>query len=641
MNPKILVVSIYPELTEMFEEISKELGIAISIYKGGIMKDGHLYAKKMENKFDVIISQGGTLEAIKEVVSIPVVSVEVTTGDILKALLEAKEKYNKKIILFCYRSEKLNQLQDLKSILNVDFEVVNYGNKQEFVEQTENIFSKNQFALVGMGSCILETSRGKKIDSVIIKSSRNAVKQAIIDAQNICDLSKREKERAERLNTIIDYSSEGIVAIDKNGVITTFNPVAEEIFELEADFVLGKNISDLRHLRDLNLVYGDGNYKLEEIIKINNIELILNRIPVMVEGEESGLIITLQEVSKLQSLERTVRNKLYNKGLIAKHTFSDILGVSKAIKETINNAIRFGKTSTTILIQGETGSGKELFAQSIHNISDRKDKPFVAVNCAALPDNLLESELFGYEEGAFTGAKKGGKPGLFELAHGGTIFLDEIGEIPLSFQSRLLRVLQEKEVLRIGGDHIVKVDVRVVAATNIDLYKMVNERKFRRDLYFRLNILNLRIPPIRQRQDDIPVLVNEFIRKMNRKHNRKIKGLEPKAMELLMEYSWPGNVREIENFVERMVILSDYEIVEKSFIKNIFDQSFSEESEIEKIDNNNDIIKVKLDTLNNMELQIINELNNRLDDNKTLLAEKLDISRTTLWKKMKELEEIH
>ncbi|SKC57157.1 sigma 54-interacting transcriptional regulator [Maledivibacter halophilus] len=639
MNPKILAISTYPELTQMLKEISKELGVAISIYEGGIMRDGHLYAKKMENKFDIIISQGGTLEAIKEIVTIPVVSIEISTADILRALLEAKEKFKKKIVLFCYRSEKLSKLQNLKDILNVDFEVVNYGNKKEFEEKVDKIFNKSEFTLVGMGSCMLETSKGRDVDAVIIKSNRNSVRQAIIDAKNICDLSKREKEKSERLKIIIDYSSEGIIAVDKQGFITTFNPVAEKIFDLESDIVLGRNISDLKDYYYLNMVYGDEGYKLDEIIKINNIQLIINRIPIIVEDEKSGLIITLQEISKLQKLEQNVRNKLYNKGLIAKHRFGEILGSSKAIKEAIDNGIRFGKTSTTILIQGETGSGKELFAQSIHNISDRKDKPFVAVNCAALPENLLESELFGYEEGAFTGAKKGGKLGLFEMAHGGTIFLDEIGEIPLSLQSRLLRVLQEKEVLRIGGDYIVKVDVRIISATNIDLYKMVKEHKFREDLYFRLNILNLKIPPIRDRKEDIPILVNEFIGRMNREHNKKIEGLTENAMKLLMAYSWPGNVREIQNFVERMVILSDYPTIEEKFIRNLFIQSFGRENEIEKLEEDKNTIKVKVGTLKDMELQLIEELNNIFDSNKILLAEKLGISRTTLWKKMKEMEE--
>ena len=644
MNPKILVVSIYPELTEMFEAASKELEIPISIYNGGMMNDGHLYAKKMEKEFNVIISQGGTLEVIKNIVSIPVVSVEVKVADVLSAILTAKEEYsNKKIVLFSYKNEELNKLRNFKNMLNVDFEVVNYGNKEEYIDQTKKISTKKDSVLVRMSDHKIQNLKENQIDSVIIKSSEKAVKQSLIDAANICNLNIMEKMKAERLKAIIDYSASAIINIDEKGVVETFNPVAERIFELKSEYVLGKSIFELNHFIESDLIYGDGKRKTEEIIKINSIELILNRVPIIVENQEKGLIITLQEITKIQSLERNVRNKLYNKGFVARYNFEDISGVSKSIKETIDDAIKFSKTSATILIRGETGTGKEMFAQSIHNASNRKDKPFVAVNCAALTESLLESQLFGYEEGAFTGAKKGGKIGLFELAHEGTIFLDEIAEIPLSFQNRLLRVLQEKEILRIGGEEIIKVDVRVIVATNVNLYKKVSENKFRIDLFFRLNILKIRIPPINERREDIPSLVEEFINVFNIKYEKNIKSITPNAMELLMDYNWAGNVREIENFVERMTILSDYEIVEESIIEKMFEQSFSEdfgdEDSSGEFDGRDGFVEIKIDTMKNMELQIIEELNNKFKGNKAMLAGKLGISRTTLWKKIKELEE--
>ena len=450
MKPRILVISISDDLTEKVKSISEELKIPLAIHQGGIMKDGHKYAEKFEKYFDVIVSSGGTAQAIRELVNIPVVSIVFSIADFLDALLKAKE-YGNTIALVSYKSEELDDLEKFKTVLDIDFKIFPYSNNNELKSQIKNIKKEKQITLVNMGSCVCNLAVKNHINSVLIKSSRKSIEQAIISAKNIIDLAKREKERAERLKAIIDYSAEGIIAIDKNGIITTLNPAAKKILDIDSDENTGTSISLLKSKFGFN-IYEDSSAQLGNVININDIPVIVNKNFITVDNEQVGAIITIQEISELQKLEQKVRNNLYNKGLIAKYFFSDVIGSSAAIRNTVEQAMQFGKTSTTVLIQGETGSGKELFAQSIHNISPRRDGPFVSINCAALPENLLESELFGYVEGAFTGAKKGGKLGLFELGHKGTIFLDEIGEIPLSLQSRLLRVLQEKEVMRIGGD---------------------------------------------------------------------------------------------------------------------------------------------------------------------------------------------
>ena len=541
--------------------------------------------------------------------------------------------------LVTYMTEDIKDLERVKTILDIDFQVFPYRTKEEMKKQIEDATALGNLTLIGMGDCILETAKVKNLNGVVIQTGEKQVKEATIAAKNIYRLGLREKEKAERFKTILDHSRDGIIALDKNDVITIFNPAAEKIFDLSADLVLNRSIKNNINRKHFCNIYGDGKHQLNKLVKVNNKQIVLNRLPIIVGNEQRGLVMTFQEISQLQKLEQKVRTELYKKGLVAKYSFDDIIGESKIIKDTINQAKKIGKTSTTILIAGETGTGKELFAQSIHNISPRKDGPFVAINCAALPENLLESELFGYEEGAFTGAKKGGKIGMFELAHGGTIFLDEVGEIPLSLQGRLLRVLQEREVLRVGGDYILNVDIRVIAATNVDLYEKVKEGKFREDLYFRLNILDLRLPSLRERKEDIPLLVMNFIEEMNAKHGTKIKEVTEPAMELLKEYDWPGNIRQLENFTEKMCILSNSPIINETLVEQLLNGGlYKTEGPNIGQGNSGETITLDICNIKDIELQIIKEANKLFKGNKTLLAEKLGMSRTTLWKRLKEIE---
>ncbi len=289
-----------------------------------------------------------------------------------------------------------------------------------------------------------------------------------------------------------------------------------------------------------------------------------------------------------------------------------------------------------MLILGETGTGKELFAQSIHNESLRADKPFVAVNCAALPENLLESELFGYVEGAFTGARKGGKIGLFELAHSGTIFLDEISEMSPNLQARFLRVLQEKEVVRLGDDRIIPIDVRVIAATNRDLYKQVEEGNFREDLFYRLCVLRLDIPPLRQRKDDLYELVSYFLYEKSKSLNRKIKGISNESIAKIVLYDWPGNVRQLENFLERCVVLCagdviDIDVIDEAIIgiPTYINETENKEKEVQSVNKG---------VLRHIENEMIKNVLEETNGNKSLAAEKLGISVTTLWRRLKNIE---
>lgn len=292
-------------------------------------------------------------------------------------------------------------------------------------------------------------------------------------------------------------------------------------------------------------VLESGEKQLDQIMQIHQTLCNTNRIPILVDGQRRGVVATFQDVKQLQNSEQKIRLKLHEKGLVAKYAFNDILGDSPAIRSTIQIARSYAASRASVLILGETGTGKELFAHAVHRASRRRNGPFVAINVAAFPENLLESELFGYEEGAFTGAKKGGRLGLLEISHQGTLFLDEVEGMSPALQVKLLRVLQEREIMRVGGTSIIPIDVRIVAATNESLERKVAEGTFRRDLYYRLSTLPIVIPPLSERGDDLFLILEQFQKELGGSFR-----LTPQVRGFLKSYSWPGNIRELRNVVE-------------------------------------------------------------------------------------------
>ena len=377
------------------------------------------------------------------------------------------------------------------------------------------------------------------------------------DVLDVCPIELLPQEKREKqIRAVLDATSEGIIAIDKNGIVTAFNPSAEKILKVKAKNVLGKRIADIvsPEIPMLKTIVTGESYDNEEMI-INKDNLrshyITSGRPIFdEEGNPIGAVASLMDIENVMELVRTFTQQ-------PMITFDEILGESKEITKVKELAKMVAQGSSTVLIRGESGTGKELFARSIHMASPRRDKPFVAVNCAALPDTLLESELFGYEEGAFTGAKKGGKQGLFKYADKGTLFLDEIGELSTHLQVKLLRVLQENKIRRVGADEEEPIDVRIIAATNRNLEELIKNGQFREELYYRLNVIPLIIPPLRERKDDIPILTREFIKKLSYKVNKKVTGISEEAMERLMNYDWPGNIRELSNVIERAINLCD------------------------------------------------------------------------------------
>lgn len=395
----------------------------------------------------------------------------------------------------------------------------------------------------------------------------------------LADILERTNRIAASLDILLHVNDDGIIVINPQGQILSSNEKAGRIMGLNNEDIIGKNGIELFSRIPFKTVIKNNKSIKDKLEKISGYDVVISVDPITHSGRLYGAVAVIKRFSDEERKQHKIRAQLLGKGYRAKYEFKNIIGKSEALKKCKDIARRMANSGSSILISGESGTGKEMFAQAIHNSSDRKDFQFVAVNCGALPESILESELFGYEEGAFTGARKGGKPGLFELAHKGTLFLDEIGEMTLNLQMRFLRVLQEREVMRLGSGRLISVDIRVIAATNRNLKEMVQSGKFREDIFYRLNVLPLAIPPLRTRREDILPLIDEFKKKFNFNFE-----LTQNAEQEFLNHSWRGNVRELNNYVEYIVNLG-IDKVDKQ------DLPFNAENNDKKIDNENNIDK--------------------------------------------------
>lgn len=440
------------------------------------------------------------------------------------------------------------------------------------------------------------------------------------------------EKREKRMQILLDSVSDGILFIDEAGCIVLMNSVAHQVLGISPELGPGKRITDLQ-LPDytvLECLSGKSflNVKKDVITKTGRLQFFVTCKPITDrEGRIIGAVEIMKDMKEIKSLAHALLQP-------RQITFSDIIGESRAVKDALSFAQKIARTDSYISIQGESGTGKELFAAAIHSASGRSG-PFVPVNCAALPEHLLESELFGFVGGSFTGASKEGKPGLFEVAQGGTIFLDEITELPLALQSKLLRVLQEKTVRRIGGTRELAVNARLITATNKRLEQMVQERSFREDLYYRINVLPIHILPLRERREDIPLLAEHFLMQLNALLDKPIAGFTGEALAALAGHSWPGNVRELRNVMERAAILCTGEQIDSSVIQLSFDmdRTIKDIKGQGHSSSSGESLHAKLQRY---EQQIIDEA---ISASKSIrqAALKLEISHTALLKKLKKV----
>jgi len=454
----------------------------------------------------------------------------------------------------------------------------------------------------------------------------NAIESALKTEKKVFELSINNKF----LNTIIESISDGLIVLNKKGEITHLNSIAGKILGKEPHEAIGKPIDKLvrTNFSLLNVLNNRKGYLEKEIIvtplydkKNSQQYLLTEKVVEDSEGEPQGVTALFKEMKKVH---RLIGNFI---GANPRYNFSSIIGNNVKLMKAVNLAKVASVSSCKILIQGESGTGKEIFAQAIHNNSNRRDKPFIAINCGAIPRDLVESELFGYDEGAFTGAKRGGKPGKFELAESGTLFLDEIESMPLESQPKLLRAIESNQLMRIGGNKIITTDVRVISSTNQDLLLAVKKGNFREDLFYRINTVTVDIPPLRERKDDIPILVKYICDKIGRRINKNNTEINKKVLEVLREYNWPGNIRELENALESALILSkNNKIIIEVIPENI------------KLFKSNDLdIKEdrEVNSLIDIEKEVIFKVLKEAKGNITKASRALGIDRSTLYRKIK------
>jgi len=448
---------------------------------------------------------------------------------------------------------------------------------------------------------------------------------------------------------IFDNIYNWMVVVDKDGYILMINKNYCEFIGIKQEEAIGKHVTEVIENTRMHIVVKTGHKEIGDVQEIKGNQMIADRIPIYQEGEIVGAVGTVifknlvefdVYVKNILKMEKQLEfyKKELKKALGSEYTFENIVGTSERLMESKILARKVAGTKSNILLLGESGTGKELFAHAIHNASPRAEYPLIKINCGAIPSELLESELFGYEEGAFTGAKKGGKPGKFELANKSTIFLDEIGDLPLNMQVKILRVIQEREIERIGAVKSQKVDVRIIAATNKNLEEMIENKEFREDLYYRLNVINIRIPPLRERTGDIPLLTHHLIKKLSSELNCHVTEVSGAAIEALSKYNWPGNIRELANVLERAINL-----IEKEATVMLEHLPYHIRKEVLQEGSVNIVTKNKLsgslkDIFEDIEKRAIEQYLKETEGNKYQTAKLLGISRTNLYEKIKKYQ---
>lgn len=577
---------------------------------------------------DILIARGYTADVLAaRNYSVPVLKINFNSVDVINAVKICRERFGSGRIAvighpsLALAAETINQITDIPIRIYAQ-----EGPQVDIPSIVDRALRDGNDTIIGGGVACLYADQ-IHVDNYLAVSNKETLHQVIGEAIDTVSFQRQKQAEAEVLRTVMDNSSNGCLIVHITGKVTVCSRVAAQLLGVRASSVMGEQMGgflpELEESFKKVLVTKDSSDN--EMLRRNGRILAVCLKPIIVDGAVSNVIVECRDFDKIQEQEGQIRKKLFAKGMAARYQFSDIIHVSHQMEQVIKMAEKFARADSNVLIVGETGTGKELFAQSIHAASSRNNRPFVAVNCAAIPEQLLESELFGYAAGAFTGALKEGKRGLFELAHAGTIFLDEISELPYSFQGKLLRVLQEREIRRIGDERVAPVDVRVIAATNQTLESRIDQNLFRNDLYFRLNVLVLQVPPLRERPEDVFPVFCSFLKTYSRRFNKPFPELPVSSRKSLLTREWKGNIRELKNIAERFMVL--YE--EGNDVDEVLSSCFPAGSRKIQLQREED------DSLQEREkiARVLEKTGSRGE-----AARMLGISRSTLWRKMRQYD---
>lgn len=578
--------------------------------------------KERVDSVDVFISAGANAAIIREAATKPVIAVKINGYDVLLALLRARE-IGHGVGIISYRNI-ISELDAVKNLLDISVMQYAYSSIVEIRDQMRIMAAQGVRVIVG-SSLVVDLAQQYGMVGILAYST-DSLRAAFEEALDIGRVSRSGHERLREITRVLSSLRHPVLAVDRWNRIIALNPPMETVVGMASAELIGKYLEDIAPPLSLSETTRTGREDKALLLRFRRQEWVAMRTPIRDANEIVGAVLTLQSPQTIHDADATLRVRRKRSVLHAKHTFADLVGGSQSFRRAVEKAKRYAVTELTIAIHGESGSGKEMFAQAIHNGSARADGPFVAVNCAAFPESLLESELFGYEEGAFTGGRRGGRSGLFETAHTGTLFLDEIGDMPIHLQTRLLRVLQEREVVRLGSVQPIPIDVRILTATHQPLERLVSEGKFRSDLFYRINTLEMTVPPLRDRQEDIEELAVSMLAVRLRGYGVQIPASRILAplLPAMKEYAWHGNVRELENICERIA----------AYVNSVPDPLNI--SLYEWLDEMPQLRGAAGGAASVMLAESIGAVVTRYGGNRTKAAEALGISRSTLWRKLRQ-----
>lgn len=510
-------------------------------------------AAARSGRADIIVCAGATGAFLKRHLDIPVVLMQTNSADILFALDKARATSRSAAVINYKRP--LEELDYIRRLSGTDIGQGSYTTLPEARSLVERMARRGYGVIIG-SSMVTQIARQLGLIGILAVSPA-AIGRALDDALATLQTMRIEVDKRLWLNATLRHLQHGVLAVDARGIVQAINPALARVLGTQAETSVGLALEEVAPQLDWRRMLGAEGEASTQVMQLGRETVLAHFYPMQEQGSTVGAVMVCQDSGSVRGADRQLRISATRKDYRARYRLDQIVGSNALLRTQLELARRYARTDSTVLVRGESGTGKELFAQGIHNASARAGGPFVAINCASLPEPLLESELFGYEEGAFTGARKGGKPGLFELAHTGTLFLDEIGDMPIALQTRLLRVLQEREVVRLGGTQPTPIDVRVIAATHRALQTRIRDGQFREDLYYRLNILRLQLPALRERMDDVQALARHILGGIIERNQLGLAAapIVDALLPWLQQHAWPGNVRELENVLERAALI--------------------------------------------------------------------------------------
>ncbi|WP_321818538.1 MULTISPECIES: propionate catabolism operon regulatory protein PrpR [unclassified Paraburkholderia] len=580
---------------------------------------------------DAFVSAGSNASILRAGLQTPVATIQVTGFDLLQALIKARE-VAARVGVVMYGTT-IPELDAVKDLLNIEVRQHAYRTPDDARIHFEALRRAGYEAIVG-SSLVVELAQEAGLHGLLAYSPAS-IRKGFDDALELARVARLEAGRYEQLHSVLHNLQEAVIAVDRQERIIAVNPPMQQLLGGHGERLEGRVLQSVEPALSLRATLDSGQQERAVAQRFAQRNWVAHRTPIREHGEIVGAALTLYDARNIEAADTSLRAMQRRQQHAARHSFDSIIGTSQALRDVIASARRFARTDLNVLITGESGVGKEVFAQAMHNESDRAGQPFVAVNCASFPESLLESELFGYDEGAFTGSRRGGKRGLFEAAHTGTLFLDEIGDMPLPLQTRLLRVLQEREIMRLGGTAPIPIDIRVIAATHQPLTELIAERRFRQDLYYRLNTLRLALAPLRQRREDIAALVLPIVTRCLARFGSTLDArlaLAP-LMQRLTAYEWPGNVRELENLSERIAVFllqfATLDEVPYDALRHDCPEIFPDG---EPTADAGDVDPAR-------RAERVRDAIRRAGGSPTAAARELGISRSTLWRWLKELEQ--